>query len=110
MPEVRSYLDQRGRSPFYLWLEDLDQPVSHRIQRVIARMEAGNLGDVRNVGDGVVERRVNFGPGYRIYFAWDGSTLIVLLGGGDKSDQSSDIVRARQRWQDYRTRRAQGSL
>jgi putative addiction module killer protein len=64
-------------------------------------MEVGNLGDVQSVGDGVLERRVNLGPGYRIYFAWDGPKLIILLGGGDKSDQNSDIARAKDRWRDY---------
>ena len=64
-------------------------------------MEVGNLGDVRSVGDGVLERRVHFGPGYRIYFAWDGPKLIILLGGGDKSDQNSDITRSKGRWCEY---------
>ena len=67
-------------------------------------MEDGNLGDVRGVGEGVMERRVDFGPGYRIYFAWDGPTLVILLGGGDKSSQRDDIDRAKERWRDYRNR------
>ena len=67
-------------------------------------MADGNLGDVRGVGEGVMERRVDFGPGYRIYFAWDGPTLVILLGGGDKSSQRDDIDRAKERWRDYRNR------
>jgi putative addiction module killer protein len=67
-------------------------------------MRAGNLGDVRSVGNGVLERRVWLGPGYRIYFTWDGPKLIILLGGGDKSDQRDDITRAQERWLDYQNR------
>lgn len=66
-------------------------------------MEEGNLGDVRGVGEGVMERRVDFGPGYRVYFGWDGPKLIILLGGGDKSTQRNDIDRARERWHEYRS-------
>ena len=104
MPEVRAYMDHRGRQPFYLWLEELSWPVQRRILRIVARMEEGNLGDVRSVGEGVVERRADFGPGYRIYFAWDGPTLIILLGGGDKSSQRNDIARAKGRWREHQNR------
>ncbi len=102
MPEVRAYLDYRDRSPFDRWLDGLPASAQNRIHHVLARMSAGNFGDTRGVGDGVIERRVHFGPGYRIYFAWDGPTLIILLGGGDKSDQRSDIVASRVRWADYK--------
>lgn len=71
-------------------------------------MSEGNTGDIRHVGGAVIERRVHFGPGYRLYFAWDGPTLIILLGGGDKSDQRNDIASARARWQDYKTRSTGG--
>lgn len=81
MLEVRAYTDYRGRRPFYLWLEELSGLAQRRILRIVARMEQGNLDDTRSVGEGVM-RRADFGPGYRIYFAWDGPTLIILLGGG----------------------------
>ena len=66
-------------------------------------MENGNLGDVRSVGEGVSERRIDFGPGYRMYFAWDGPTLILLLGGGDKSSQRRDIAGAKACWREHRS-------
>ena len=71
-------------------------------------MSDGNLGDTRGVGEGVIERRVHFGPGYRIYFAWDGPTLVILLGGGDKSDQRNDIAASKVRWRDYKAHSDQG--
>ena len=104
MPEVRAYLDRRGRSPFDLWLDDLTPPVQNRIQQILSRMARGNLGDIRHLGGGIYERRADFGPGYRIYFAWDGPLLIILLGGGDKGSQRRDIRSARERWNDYQTR------
>ena len=67
-------------------------------------MAEGNLGDSHSVGEGVIERRAHFGPGYRVYFAWDGPTLIILLGGGDKSGQRNDIARAKEHWQEYQNR------
>ncbi len=67
-------------------------------------MAEGNLGDSHSVGEGVIERRAHFGPGYRVYFAWDGPTLIILLGGGDKSGQGNDIARAKEHWQEYQNR------
>ena len=108
MPEVRAYLDHRGRSPFDRWLDDLPLHVQNRIHQLLARMSEGNFGDTRGVGDGVLERRVHFGPGYRIYFAWDGPTLIILLGGGDKSDQRSNIATSKVRWRDHKIRTDQG--
>lgn len=104
MPEVLSYVDVLGHAPFDSWMDELAPPVRLHIQQVVTRMGRGNLGDTRSVGGGVIERRIHFGPGYRIYFGWEGSTLIILLGGGDKSDQRGDIARARRRWQDYRNR------
>ena len=108
MLEMLAYIDGRGRSPFDVWLDRLAPAVQNRIHQVLMRMAQGNLGDIRSVGDEVIERRIHFGPGYRIYFAWDGSELIILLGGGGKSNQSRDIANAKVRWRDYQTRMNRG--
>lgn len=71
----------------------------------LVRLERGNLGDAKSVGDGVVERRITFGPGYRIYFGRDGATLVILLGGGNKQRQDRDIETAKRRWNDYQQRK-----
>ncbi|MBR8828638.1 MAG: type II toxin-antitoxin system RelE/ParE family toxin [Gomphosphaeria aponina SAG 52.96 = DSM 107014] len=70
-----------------------------RLDRVVA----GNLGNYRSVGEGVCELRINYGPGFRIYFGQIGSIIIILLSGGDKSTQKQDIKQAKQYWKDYRS-------
>ena len=105
MIEVREYIDERGRSPFGRWFDDLDAGAAARVRMALARMEAGNLSNVRGVGSGVLERRINVGPGYRVYFGRDGETLIVLLGGGTKARQQRDIEDAREFWQEYKRRK-----
>lgn len=107
MVEIREYLDDRGRSPFGRWFDGLDAGAAARVRTTLARMEAGNLSDVRGVGSGVLECRIHVGPGYRVYFGRDGDDLIVLLGGGTKSRQTRDIERARGLWQDYKRRKQQ---
>jgi len=74
----------------------------------IARIEAGNLGDVKPVGQGISERRITFGPGYRLYFGQDGKKLVVLLTGGTKKRQSKDIEQAQVFWADYKMRKKEG--
>lgn len=91
-----------GQSFFAKWFEDLDPVTAARVDRYLRRLEAGNLSAVKAVGAGVFEVRMDFGPGYRVYGGWDGRTLIVLLGGGDKSRQSADIAAAIQRWKQYK--------
>ena len=107
MIEIREYIDDRGRSPFGRWFNGLDAGAAAKVRTSLARMEAGNLSNVRGVGRGVLERRVNVGPGYRVYFGRDGDTLIVLLGGGTKARQQRDIQWARELWQEYRRRKQQ---
>ncbi len=75
-----------------------------RIQTRIDQLQAGNPGDAKAVGDGVHELRCNFGPGYRVYFAQEGTILIILLCGGDKGSQVRDILKAKEFWADWKRR------
>ncbi len=105
MIEVREYVDERGVSPFGRWFDSLDALAAVKVRTSLARMEAGNLSNVRGVGGGVLEYRIHFGPGYRVYFGRDGDTLIVLLAGGTKRRQQGDIEEARDRWGEYKRRK-----
>ncbi|MCY3711088.1 MAG: type II toxin-antitoxin system RelE/ParE family toxin [Caldilineaceae bacterium] len=107
MIEIREYIDNRGRSSFGRWVDGLDAGAAARVRTSLARMEAGNLSNVRGVGSGVSECRINVGPGCRVYFGRDGDTLIILLGGGTKARQQRDIEGARELWQEYRRRKQQ---
>jgi putative addiction module killer protein len=89
--KVREYLDDSGQSPFRRWLSALDIATRARIQARVLRFEEGNLGDHKQLGGGVWEARITFGPGYRIYFGKDGPTIVLLLLGGDKGTQVKDI-------------------
>ena len=107
MIEIREYIDASGRNPFQRWYSRLDSISKIRVRTVIDRMEQGNLSNAKGVGRGVLEYRMDFGPGYRIYFGRDGDTIIILLGGDTKSRQHRDIENAKASWQDYRRRKRQ---
>ena len=109
MIEVREYIDAGGRNPYQRWHGRLNNIAANRIDSALFQMRSGNLSNVRSVGRGVSEYRINFGPGYRIYFGRDGDTLIILLGGGTKSRQHRDIQNAHALWQEYRRRKRQES-
>ena len=81
-----------------------DKRATARVLARLARVRQGNLGDCKSVGEGVSELRVDYGPGYRVYFGQDGHTLVVLLCGGDKRTQERDIRQARQSWREYKAR------
>jgi putative addiction module killer protein len=102
MLEVLQYTTTEGRIPFEIWYGSLDRQAAQKVSTALAKMESGNLGDVKAVGSGVNETKVHFGPGYRIYFGRDGEKLIILLGGGTKQRQQRDIDHAIVRWQDYK--------
>ena len=101
--EVRVYEYSRGRCPLEIWLTRLkDRKARAIIRERIARLMLGNTGDVRSVGGGILELRVEFGPGYRVHYGEHGKRIGVLLCGGDKSSQVADIGSARTYWEDYR--------
>jgi putative addiction module killer protein len=101
--EVRVYRTPDRREPFNLWLDRLrDARAVQKIQARIARVRLGNLGQTRSVGEGVQELKIDYGPGYRVYFGQDGQTLVILLCGGDKSTQDADIRSAKQYWARYK--------
>lgn len=107
MAEVRSrqivaYVTRDGVAPFADWLRRLgDGKARNSIRVRIARLRLGNLGDYRSVGGGVLELRVDIGPGYRVYIGQDGSRFILLLSGGTKRTQTEDIRKAQEYWADY---------
>ena len=105
MAEIREYVDGRGRRPFRRWYDGLDPAAAHRVERALDRIAAGNLASLKSVGGGVLECRLHFGPGYRIYLGRDGDAAVILLAGGTKARQQRDIASARVLWRDYRRRR-----
>jgi putative addiction module killer protein len=104
---VREYLDSSGRSPFARWFDGLNAPAAAKVTTALTRIEAGNFSSVKGVGAGVFECRIDFGPGYRVYFGKDGDTLVILVAGGSKKHQQEDIQTAHDRWKDYKRRKTQ---
>ena len=95
------YRTQEGLEPFVEWLFSLrDKTVRQRIETRVNRIEQGNYGDHKRF-HGIIEIRLDFGRGYRIYCAEDGDALVVLLAGGDKGSQDKDIAKALGYWRDY---------
>lgn len=103
--EVREYVDAKGRTPYRDWVVKLDTAARVRVITAILRMERGNFSTAKGVGSGVSELRLDFGPGYRIYFGRDGERLVILLGGGTKRRQQADINAAHALWADYKRRK-----
>lgn len=104
---IVEYLTVTGASPFRNWFDNLDSRAAAKVTTALIRMGMGNTSNVESVGGGVYERRIDYGPGYRIYFGMDGETLVVLVGGGTKKRQAQDIATAGERWADYKKRKKQ---
>jgi putative addiction module killer protein len=105
MIEVREYVDAKGRSPYRDWLVKLDAATIARVIAAVLRMEGGNFSAAKSVGTGVSELRLDFGPGYRVYFGKDGERLVILLAGGTKKRQQADIESAHTLWAEYKKRK-----
>jgi putative addiction module killer protein len=105
MIEIRYYVAFPDHQPFAVWFADLDPVARAKVTRAIARMEQGNLSNAKSVGEGVLEYKIDFGPGYRVYFGRDGNALIILLTGGTKKRQQRDIKTATDYWRDYKQSR-----
>ena len=101
--QIEEYLTPDGVSPFHDWVRGLkDAKTRAVIRQRLDRVMMGNLGEWAPVGEGVSELKIDYGPGYRIYFGEDGQTLVILLCAGNKSTQRADIRKARAYWQEYR--------
>jgi putative addiction module killer protein len=105
MTDIREFVDTKGRSPYAQWYDSLNAQAAAKVTTAVVRISLGNLSNVEGVGSGVFEYKLDFGPGYRIYFGKDGETLVILLGGGTKKRQQRDISAAIANWQDYKRRK-----
>jgi putative addiction module killer protein len=106
--KAQEYKTESGKAPFRDWLVDLkDARGQAKITKAITQMEAGNFGDHKSItgGNALKERRIDFGPGYRIYYIIEGDKLIVLFAGSDKSDQQPAIAAAKEYLADYKKRK-----
>lgn len=100
--QVLVYATPDGKEPFTNWLNNLRDVVGRkRILARVSRLQQGNYGDCKSIGEGVSELRMFFGSGYRVYFGERNNEIVVLLCGGDKSSQDKDIEQAKIYWQEY---------
>jgi putative addiction module killer protein len=99
--EIQEYAEA-GRSPFAEWFDGLDAVTAARVDRYLRRLEVGNFGAAKPLREGVFELRLDFGPGYRVYYGREARTIIILLGGGTKRRQGADIAAAVERWKRYK--------
>ena len=107
MIEVREYLDAEGNSPYAKWFDRLNVAAAVKVGTAVHRMAQGNFSNTKGVGAGVYEYRIDFGPGYRIYFGKDGKQWVILLAGGSKKRQGEDVAAAKELWRDYKRRKRQ---
>lgn len=106
--DVRTYEQESGVIPFDKWVSKLrDRRAMARIVQRIKRVQEGNLGATSSVGGGVHELKIDYGPGYRVYFGREGDEIVILLCGGTKATQSGDIATAKAYWADYEARKAE---
>lgn len=105
MIEIGRYRREDGVEPYTEWFRKLrDTAAKVSIASRLRRIEAGNFGDCKPVGEGVSELRIHIGPGYRIYYGQHGSMMVILLCGGEKGSQARDVVKAKTLWAEWRQR------
>ncbi len=100
--EVKLFRDSNGKEPFINWLEKLDNATRRIIEHRIARLSLGNYGDYKRISQDIFELRFQIGSGYRVYFAEDRGSIVILLSGGDKKTQTRDIEKAKNYYNEYR--------
>jgi putative addiction module killer protein len=103
--QILEYLDPDGDSPYRDWFESLNAQAAAKVTGALTRVGLGKLSKVKGVGAGVEEFRIDFGPGYGVYFGRDDDQPVILPAGGTKSRQQRDIATAQKRWADYKKRK-----
>ena len=103
--EIQEFLESSGRSPFARWFDTLNAVAAARVTIALARLGQGNFSNVKGVGAGVPELKIDFGPGYRVYFGKDGERIVILLAGSAKKRQSAAIAGAQAAWIEYKRRK-----
>jgi putative addiction module killer protein len=103
--DIREYHDRGGHNPFREWYDRLNAEAARKVTTALYRVGLGNFSNAKSAGAGVYECKINFGPGYRVYFGKEGEQIVILLGGGTKQRQQNDIKLALERWEDYKQRK-----
>jgi putative addiction module killer protein len=103
--DLQEYLDEKGRSPFENWFNRINAQAAAKVTTALVRLESGNTSNTKSVGGGVYELKIDHGPGYRVYFGYDGPKVVILLAGGTKKRQEKDIETAKMRWNNYKARK-----
>ena len=102
MIDIREYVRPDGQNLFRVWFDRLNAEAARKVTTALYRLGLGNFSNVKGVGGGVFECRVDFGPGYRIYFGKYGEQIVILLRGGTKQRQENDIALAKTYWVEYK--------
>ncbi len=102
---LEEYIDTYGKNNFGEWFNNLNSEAALKVRKYLGRIENRNFSRVEAVGKGLFECKIDFGPGYRVYFGKAGTTLVILLGGGTKKRQQNDIKRSIELWKEYKQRK-----
>ena len=105
---IEIYQGADGNAEFDTWVNEIEPRAAARVTRAVTQLGLGG-GDLKALGEGVSELRIDYGPGYRVYFGQDGETLVILLCGGTKKRQQKDIDRAKALWAEYKARKAEAA-